>query len=225
MSPKPATPRPKVRTDVFGSAPDAPEPAEPRKTVRTAAFAESPPADSRPAAPRHRGSAKVGGFAVEPPSFEEPASPEPRRSRPRDKSDVELASFGNAAADEREPGPTKAAAVVRAGGFGDGVAEAQPRKKRSRPVADPDTPVEILSKPAPVYTAEAKSLKIEGEVVLKVVFVSSGKLQVLDVVSRLGHGLDEAAIEAAKKIRFKPARRDGQPVDHTAVLRIVFQLV
>ena len=35
---------------------------------------------------------------------------------------------------------------------------------------------------------------------------------------------DEAAIEAAKKIEFKPARRDGRPVDHTATLRVVFQL-
>ena len=64
----------------------------------------------------------------------------------------------------------------------------------------------------------------EGEVVLDVVFVKSGQLRVLGIVSSLGYGLDEAAVEAAKKIDFKPALRDGQPIDHKARLRVVFQL-
>jgi outer membrane biosynthesis protein TonB len=40
----------------------------------------------------------------------------------------------------------------------------------------------------------------------------------------MGHGLDEAAIAAANKIRFKPALRMGQPVDSTAVVHVSFQL-
>jgi outer membrane biosynthesis protein TonB len=40
----------------------------------------------------------------------------------------------------------------------------------------------------------------------------------------MGHGLDEAAIEAANKIRFKPAVRNGLPVDSTAIVHVVFQL-
>ncbi|MBZ5652389.1 MAG: energy transducer TonB [Acidobacteriia bacterium] len=40
----------------------------------------------------------------------------------------------------------------------------------------------------------------------------------------LGHGLDEAASHAAEQIRFKPAKRDGQPSDYTALVHIVFQL-
>ena len=44
------------------------------------------------------------------------------------------------------------------------------------------------------------------------------------VVRGLGHGLDEAAITAANKMRFKPALRNGQPVDSTAVVHVVFQL-
>jgi protein TonB len=44
------------------------------------------------------------------------------------------------------------------------------------------------------------------------------------VVSSLGHGLDESAIEAAKQIRFKPAKREGQPVDFPARVRIEFRL-
>jgi hypothetical protein len=44
------------------------------------------------------------------------------------------------------------------------------------------------------------------------------------VVRGLGHGLDEAAIAAANKIRFKPALRDGQPADSTAIVHVTFQL-
>ena len=96
--------------------------------------------------------------------------------------------------------------------------------KRERPVSALDSEVEILSKPKPVYTDEARKLRIEGDVVLQVVFEAGGRVRVLGVVQGLGHGLDEAAIAAAKKVEFNPARRDGQPVDHTANLRVVFRL-
>ena len=84
------------------------------------------------------------------------------------------------------------------------------------------TPVEI--KPNPVYTDEARSLKLEGEVLLEVSFSANGTLHVNRVVRGLGHGLDEAAIAAANKIRFKPALRNGQPMDSTAVVHVTFQL-
>jgi TonB family protein len=113
---------------------------------------------------------------------------------------------------------------VEKGQFGDGFAIAAAPPSRKRPTANPDTPVEILSKPRPVYTERARDRKIEGEVVLEVIFDSSGRLEVLRVLESLGHGLDEAAVEAARKIRFKPARRDGRAIDYTALLHIVFQL-
>lgn len=67
-------------------------------------------------------------------------------------------------------------------------------------------------------------MKLEGEVLLEVVFSASGKLEVKRVVRGLGHGLDEAAIRAAEQIKFKPAMRGGAPVDSTATLHIVFQM-
>jgi TonB family protein len=75
-----------------------------------------------------------------------------------------------------------------------------------------------------VYTAEARQLKIEGEVLLDVTFGADGRLHVRRVDRGLGHGLDEAAIRAAEQIRFRPAQRDGQPLDTIAVLHIVFEL-
>ena len=94
----------------------------------------------------------------------------------------------------------------------------------NKPVVPAVTPVEILSKPQPVYTSEARNLKLEGEVSLEVVFQSNGSLRVIRVVDGLGHGLDEAAKHAALQVRFRPATRSGVPVDSNATIRITFQL-
>ena len=97
--------------------------------------------------------------------------------------------------------------------------------RRSRRTNGPaTTPVEITFKPQPVYTDEARGLKLEGEVLLEVMFSANGTLHVNRVVRGLGHGLDEAAIAAANKMRFKPAMRMGQPVDSTAVVHVTFQM-
>jgi TonB family protein len=88
----------------------------------------------------------------------------------------------------------------------------------------PTTPVEISYKPNPVYTDEARQLKLQGEVLLEVMFTAKGQLHVNRVVRGLGHGLDEAAIAAANKMRFKPALRNGTAVDSTAVVHVVFQM-
>jgi TonB family protein len=85
--------------------------------------------------------------------------------------------------------------------------------------------VQILSKPTPTYSAEARDLRTQGDVVLEVVFRADGFVDVVRVVSGLGHGLDEAAIAAAKRIRFKPAKSDEQAVDFPARLRIEFRLI
>jgi TonB family protein len=113
---------------------------------------------------------------------------------------------------------------VQAAGFGSGVAAAPAPREREQRVEAPDTPVEIVSKARPVYTEQARERRIEGEVVLEVAFLADGRLRVLRVVDGLGHGLDEAAVDAAKQIEFKPARRAGRAVDHTATLRVVFRL-
>ncbi|MGH9794194.1 MAG: energy transducer TonB, partial [Candidatus Acidiferrales bacterium] len=84
--------------------------------------------------------------------------------------------------------------------------------------------VEILQKPNPAYTAEARRHRIEGEVKLRVVFAASGELRVAGVLQGLGHGLDEAAIAAAKRIQFRPARVNGRAVDEPAVVTIEFKL-
>ena len=68
------------------------------------------------------------------------------------------------------------------------------------------------------------ALRVEGDVILSVIFSATGQVKVLGVVNGLGHGLDEAAVQAVQGIRFTPAMRDGHPVDLTTNLRIRFQL-
>ena len=135
---------------------------------------------------------------------------------------VASSGFGNTTATPVHGG---SAGAVQASGFG-AADVAAPPTVHSHP-AEPAariSPAEILSKPTPLYTQEAKNLRIEGEVLLEVVLGASGNLHVVRLVRGLGHGLDDNAVKAAEKIHFKPAMRDGQPADSTVVLHIIFQL-
>ena len=101
---------------------------------------------------------------------------------------------------------------------------AQPSAPKVSREAHAEVPVEILLKPTPEYTDEARALKIEGEVALEVEFAATGEIRVLKVVRSLGHGLDECAARAVQGMRFRPARRAGQPIDVRTTVNIVFRL-
>jgi TonB family protein len=149
---------------------------------------------------------------------------------------VTTGGFGNAAAAQRNA-PSGA---VTTGGFGNGAAartavtgevqtagfdQRASAPKTAAAVAPPASrPVEIVYKPTPEYTDEARSARIEGTVSLELEFTSSGEVRVLRVVRGLGHGLDEAAQRAALRIRFKPAQSDSGPVDSRATVHITFRL-
>src|SRR6202140_1108115 len=143
------------------------------------------------------------------------------------KGTVASADFGSGIAtggqgDGRRSG--RGSAGVQTSGFGtQEIAQNTPHVQRME-TAPLTTSVEITYKPNPVYTVEARNLKLEGEVLLEVQFAANGQLHVNRVVRGLGHGLDEAAVAAANKMRFKPALRNGQAADSTAVVHVVFQL-
>jgi TonB family protein len=134
---------------------------------------------------------------------------------------VASTGFGNGIANPPQGGG-KQGAVQSSGFANQTVASDAPKKKAS---ADSGTSqVDILSKPRPEYTAEGRALKLEGDVVIDLVFLANGSVQVNHVVSGLGHGLDESAVQAAQQIKFKPAKRDGEAVDFPARVRIEFRL-
>jgi TonB family protein len=139
---------------------------------------------------------------------------------------VASTGFGSGVATGNSSGPISGSrGAVRQSGFGDAdvVTSTQPKAKTSDTVIK-TLPAEITFKPRPVYTDEGRQLKIEGEVLLDVVFSAAGQIHVVKVVRGLGHGLDESAVHAAERIQFKPALKDGHPADFEAVLHIVFQL-
>jgi TonB family protein len=115
---------------------------------------------------------------------------------------------------------------VAVGGFGT-VRQVGPAPSTGLPHVPPPAefqPIEILSKPVPAYTEEARRLGIQGEVALSVVFLANGSIRVNGVEQSLGHGLDQEAARVATQIRFKPALRAGEPVDFSATVRIEFRL-
>jgi len=206
----------------------APAPAP----VRVAEFATVAPAVAPAAAPPPRSLVIAAGFAT----AESGATGAAKRVVAQESG------FGGSAVGAAAVRP---AGRVGSSGFGDSVSgsaaspvarasspaagfatvAAEPaRMQRARAAEGVFSGVEILDKPRPQYTEEARRLQIEGVVQLDILFAASGEVRVLSVVRGLGHGLDENATRAARAIRFRPAQRDGRAVDSTASVQIVFQL-
>lgn len=87
-----------------------------------------------------------------------------------------------------------------------------------------DVKARLLTKPEPSYTAEARKNEISGTVVLKVIFAKTGQVTNIRTVSGLPYGLTDQAIKAAKKIKFTPAMKNGQPVSMWMQLEYNFSL-
>lgn len=84
-------------------------------------------------------------------------------------------------------------------------------------------PVPIF-RPEPEYSDEARRAKWQGAVLLQVAIDENGVPQNIQVIRPLGLGLDEKAIEAVQKWRFKPGQKDGTPVPVAAVIEVNFRL-
>jgi len=82
----------------------------------------------------------------------------------------------------------------------------------------------VKKKPEPKYTKDARKHNVKGTVVLRCVFRSTGEVTNISVIRGLPDGLTDRAIEAAKKIRFIPAMKDGHPVSMWMQLEYNFNL-
>ena len=101
------------------------------------------------------------------------------------------------------------------GGFGGGVFK----------VGGGVTAPALLYKVEPEYSEEARKAKYQGTVVLYVEVDPSGKAVNPKVIRSLGLGLDEKAIEAVRKWKFKPGYKDGRPVTVIATIEVNFRLL
>jgi periplasmic protein TonB len=221
--PKPAKP---IHINNFGSTGRSATPTLANKNaseVQTGGFGDP---NGVPASGNHTGKvaiAKLGSFDLPEGSGQGNGTGGGRGAR----GTVSSSGFGNGTAVQggggRGTGGTGNGQVVQTAFAAPQPAAASPTRKAA--VEDSGfTPFTILSKPKPTYSDEGRKRHIEGEVQLDVVFMANGQIKVLGVTRGLGYGLDEAAIQAAQKIQFVPAKRGGQPVDYQAKLRILFQL-
>lgn len=167
-------------------------------------------------AARHAG-ARDAAVTIQPSGFDSATAQTQRNAHTPMTS---AAVFGGP---ERMPARTQAG-VVASTSFDDVAATSSPRGDAAKAASALRSPLEILSKPRPLYTEEARRLRIEGDVVLQVSFRASTEICVLRVLRGLGHGLDENAISAASAIHFRPASDGERPIDEIAIVRITFQL-
>jgi TonB family protein len=214
-------------------APRLPSPPVRSRPVHDAVIAEVPkPVAVAPIAARRVEPAPATLPPAAAPAFERPVAtptierpPETglfeRTNGPRTSQAVAAITTGGFGSVAPPPRGAVNDAGVRTAGF-DRRASASVQTAAPRPI---DRPVEIVFKPSPEYTDEARSARIEGTVTLDLEFTATGDVRVLRVVRGLGHGLDEAAERAALRIRFKPAQSaDGRGVDSRATVYITFRL-
>ena len=86
------------------------------------------------------------------------------------------------------------------------------------------TRVRVVSKPEPSYTNKARNAGVSGTVVLRAVFASDGTVEHILVLRSLPYGLTNAAIEAARHIKFAPAMKDGKPISTFMQLEYNFKV-
>jgi TonB family protein len=95
------------------------------------------------------------------------------------------------------------------------------------PIYDPkevDTKAAILSKTKAEYTDEARQNYISGVVLLEVILSSSGEIREIKVINPLPYGLTDSAIKAVRKVKFKPAAKDGRPVSQRTKFEYHFNI-
>jgi TonB family protein len=83
----------------------------------------------------------------------------------------------------------------------------------------------VIHKVEPEYSEEARQRKFQGTVILFIVVDAEGKPRDLRVIRPLGLGLDQKAIEAVEKWKFKPGMKDGKPVAVQATIEVNFRLL
>jgi len=117
-------------------------------------------------------------------------------------------------------GPARERGVERVVRKAAPVAAALPSDGCDEPPAKPKP----ISVPQPAYTDDAQAAAIEGKVRVQLTVDETGKVVDVKLIQGLGHGLDEAALQAARRASFEPALRCGRPARATFTIAMRFKL-
>jgi TonB family protein len=82
----------------------------------------------------------------------------------------------------------------------------------------------FIHREMPIYPILARRLGKEGNVVLKLLIDTAGKLQNIEVIEPSWFGFTEATIEAIQKSTFSPAHKNGEKIVSKAILSVRFKL-
>lgn len=202
----------KVRTEatsieMFEAA--QPEPAKP-----------PPPAEVVPEPEPEAARPKLAAAAAEAPAPEEAAQPT-LDSLPNLGLELGGVSGGGGFAVQQGTGPRNArpAPVVKKQLS---AASENPLPTLPDPCQEAPAKPKLLNLPQPVYTEAARAAGIEGKVRVSITVDQTGKVTEVKVLQSLGHGLDEAALAAARAASFEAAVRCGKPASSTFTIAMRF---
>jgi periplasmic protein TonB len=110
-------------------------------------------------------------------------------------------------------------------GLGHGPGPGGPGDGGSAAVRAPFTAPKVLYQVDPEFSEEARRAKFYGTVILVVDVDTTGRAVNFRVAKSLGLGLDEKAMEAVARWKFRPAQRNGRPVTVPATIEVNFHLL
>src|SRR5690349_19402455 len=84
---------------------------------------------------------------------------------------------------------------------------------------------QLIHQVEPEFSEEARKAKYSGVVILTIEVDTSGRTRAFHILQSPGLGLDQKAIEAVAKWRFRPGYRDGRPVVTSATVEVNFRLL
>ncbi len=98
--------------------------------------------------------------------------------------------------------------------------QSKPKDSENSPDCEPP---QLLSTLHPKYPAAAKNNKIQGQVVIKVLVTKTGEAKDMEIVKSIP-ALDEAALNALQKMKFKPGKYKGKLTDIWIMIPVNFNL-
>jgi protein TonB len=101
---------------------------------------------------------------------------------------------------------------------------AAPSPVAAETCTEPPVKPKVIAITQPAYTSEAREASIAGKVRVELTVDATGHVSAARVLEGLGHGLDEAALTAARAATFEPGSRCGKPTPATFVIAMRFSL-
>jgi tetratricopeptide (TPR) repeat protein len=99
----------------------------------------------------------------------------------------------------------------------------EPRKPADPPEAGV-TPLKMLAKPRAPYTEKARSNNVSGTIRAVLLLGADAQVKYILLLNRLGYGLDEEVVRAARAVKFEPKKKDGKPVPSVVTMEYSFTI-